>query len=75
MKKNGFNGCHKIIGSDLVSNKTLKVRNSTHSHTNVLPLISLSHIKAEQKVIKNSLFVLNEWIIFIFKISFNKNNY
>ena len=37
--------------SSYMCNKILKARNSTHTHTNFKPLISLVHIKFEQNII------------------------
>ena len=39
----------------LVCNKTLKARNSTPTHPNFKPLISLLHIISEKKWLKKSL--------------------
>ena len=62
IEKPGFNGFLKIIGariqlpisfcSDLMRNKTLKARNSTYTHTNFQPLISVLHVESKQKVIR-----------------------
>ena len=61
-EKQDFNGFLKIIGAqnqlpitlclDIKSNKTLKARNATPTHTDFLPLISLLRFKSEQKVMR-----------------------